>query len=250
VESPSRISEKVAVTSAGAVATVEPSSGSVPVSAADIEGTHTMHDRNHRRTARPKGRRALGTALAALAGAGLALAASAPAAAHAALTGTDPEDGSTVATAPAEVTATFSEILDGDSTEIAVTGPDGAVVDAGPASFDGDTFTQPMRYTGPGDYTVAYRVISEDGHRVDGALTFTVTAVPDELLDPAAAATTEADAPATEPADDESTSDAAAADGDSNTGAVLAAVLLGVLVLVVGAVVGVRVLARRRGGAQ
>ena len=40
---------------------------------------------------------------------GLVLAGASPASAHAALTGSDPQDGAVVATAPEEVTLTFSE---------------------------------------------------------------------------------------------------------------------------------------------
>ena len=125
--------------------------------------------------------------LTALAGILLALAPAQPGFAHAALVATDPADGAAPAAAPAEVTATFSEPLDAASTEIAVTGPGGMLIDAGTPSYEADSFTQPMRYLGPGEYTVAFRVISEDGHRVDGAVAFTVDDVAPELIDEDAA---------------------------------------------------------------
>ncbi|MBO3735580.1 copper resistance CopC family protein [Glycomyces niveus] len=197
-------------------------------------------------------RRAAALALAAAAGGVLTLGPAAPASAHAALTGTDPEDGATVAEAPAEVTATFSELLDGPSTEIAVTDPTGAVVDVADPTFDGDTFTQPMLYTTPGEYTVAFRVISEDGHRVDDAITFTVESIPEGLYAPGAEPTVAAttDGAATEPATQEETSRATGGlssedEEDSNTGAALAAILLGLLVVVVGGVVLVKTLGRK-----
>lgn len=204
-----------------------------------------------RASQRPPLRRAAALALAAAAGGVLTLGPAAPASAHAALTGTDPEDGATVAEAPAEVTATFSELLDGPSTEIAVTDPTGAVVDVADPTFDGDTFSQPMLYTAPGEYTVAFRVISEDGHRVDDAITFTVESIPAGLYapgaEPTAAATT--DGAATEPATQEETSRATGGlssdEEDSNTGAALAAILLGLLVVVVGGVVLVKTLGRK-----
>lgn len=179
--------------------------------------------------------------LAVLAGLALAVSPARPGFAHAALVATDPEEGATLATAPAQVTATFSEVLDAASTEIAVTGPGGALVDAGAPAFDADTFTQPMRYLGPGDYTVAFRVISEDGHRVDGALTFTVEQVPPDLLDSAAetAAATAAETDAAAATDAEAAEDPAS--GASATAVALA------LLLVLAAAVATAVLLRRRG---
>lgn len=200
--------------------------------------------------------RAIALALAAAGGTALALGAAVPASAHAALVGTDPEIGSTVETAPAEVSATFSEILDGPSTEIAVTDPTGEVMPVEAVVFDGDTFTQPMLYTTPGEYTVAFRVISEDGHRVDDELTFTVESIPEGLYAPGAeptgdataddATTDEAGPDETIPAETGGAATAAADEEDSNTGAALAAILLALLVIVVGGVVLVKTLGRKQ----
>ncbi|GAA1660717.1 hypothetical protein GCM10009830_02250 [Glycomyces endophyticus] len=195
--------------------------------------------------------RAAALVLAAAVGGAVALGTASPASAHAALTGTDPEDGATLAEAPAEVSATFSEHLDGPSTEIAVTDPAGAVLDVADPVYEGDTFTQPMLYTTPGTYTVAFRVISEDGHRVDDSLEFTVESIPEGLYAPGAeptAAATEESAAATTAAPRESAeaTSAAAAEEDSNTGAALAAILLGLLVIVVGGVVLVKTVGRKK----
>lgn len=192
--------------------------------------------------------------LAAGAGAALALSAAGPASAHAAMVGSDPEDGATVETAPASVSATFSEILDGPSTEIAVTGPDGEVIDAGDAEYDGDTFSQPMLYTVPGEYTVAFRVISEDGHRVDGSVAFTVEDIPDDLLAATASeptgeeeTTERSEAPAETESTEESTEAADATDtGDLSIGVLIASILLGALVLVVAVVVVIKMVNRAR----
>ncbi|MDA1363020.1 copper resistance protein CopC [Glycomyces luteolus] len=195
---------------------------------------------------------AVALALAAASGGLLTLGLASPASAHAALTGTDPENGSTLAEAPAEVSATFSEILDQASTEIAVTDPVGAVIDVADPSYDGDTFTQPMLYTTPGEYTLAFRVISEDGHRVDDAITFTVESIPAGLYAPGAEPTDPAATGAettAEASPSETTSRATGGmpseDEDSNTGAALAAILLGLLVVVVGGVVLVKVVGRK-----
>src|SRR5690606_39662140 len=43
----------------------------------------------------------------------------------------------------------------------------------------GTTVTQPLRESGPsGTYTLAYRVVSADGHSISGELTFDVTSGP------------------------------------------------------------------------
>ncbi|MCH7229386.1 copper resistance protein CopC [Glycomyces sp. L485] len=190
-------------------------------------------------------RLAVKTLLAAGCGAALAVATASSASAHAALVGTDPEDGSTLDTAPASVSATFSELLDGPSTEIAVTDPAGQVLEVDEPTFDGDTFTQPMLYTAPGEYTVAFRVISEDGHRVDDSLVFTVESVPDELLaEGAGPQDPTAEAPATTGAE-EAPTETAAEEDESNTGAALAMILLAALVVVVGGVLLVKLLGRK-----
>lgn len=201
-------------------------------------------------------KRTIALLLAAAAGGALAIGLAAPASAHAALTGTDPEDGAVLAEAPAAVSATFSEALDGPSTVIAVTDEAGATVEVPDPAFDGDTFTQPMLYTEPGTYTVAFRVISEDGHRVDGALSFTVESIPEDLYAPGSAPTGEASsdaapgdatsaAPSTEEASGPAATDAAEEE-DSNAGAALAAILLGLLVVVGGGVILVKTLGRKQ----
>lgn len=202
---------------------------------------------------RPGTKRIIALALAATGGGVLTLGLASPVSAHAALTGTDPEDGAVIAEAPAEVSASFSELLDGPSTEIAVTDPTGAVVEVADPNFDGDSFTQPMLYTTPGEYTVAFRVISEDGHRVDDALTFTVESIPEGLYapgsEPTDAASSEAEATG-EATPSETASRATGGmtrdEDDSNTGAALAAILLGLLVIVGGGVVLVKTVGRKQ----
>ena len=192
-------------------------------------------------------------ALLAAAGCGalLALGFQAPASAHAALLSTDPEDGASIAEAPAEVSATFSELLDGPSTEIAVTDPSGETLALDEPTYDGDTFTQAMLYTTPGEYTVAFRVISEDGHRVEDAFAFTVESIPEDLLaageaEPAEEDTGEAEATESALAAPETDTEAVAdEEEESNTGAALAMILVGALVVVVGGVLLVKLVGRR-----
>ncbi|WP_413800304.1 copper resistance protein CopC [Streptomyces iranensis] len=102
------------------------------------------------------------------------------ASAHAALTSTDPADGSVVQTAPREVTLNFSEgvLLSGDS--VRVLDPKGKRVDTGKtAHVDGKSSTAAAGlHSGlpDGTYTVAWKAVSEDSHPVSGAFTFSIGA--------------------------------------------------------------------------
>ncbi|WP_285666191.1 copper resistance CopC family protein [Actinorhabdospora filicis] len=97
-----------------------------------------------------------------------------PASAHARLLSSDPKDGAALATAPKQAVLEFSERLDAKSTQIAVTDSSGGVVPSSPFTVDGQKLTQPLSLTVAGTYTIGYRLVSEDGHRVDGKLTFSV----------------------------------------------------------------------------
>ncbi|MFF8957642.1 copper resistance CopC/CopD family protein [Streptomyces sp. NPDC014894] len=117
----------------------------------------------------------VGTALGAL------LAAAGPASAHAALTGSDPQDGAVVATAPAEVTLTFSERLAMGKDAIRVLGPDGDRADRATVrdlSRDGTVgYGVDLRPSLPdGTYTVAWQAVSADSHPISGAFTFSIGA--------------------------------------------------------------------------
>lgn len=96
------------------------------------------------------------------------------ASAHAELESTDPADGSTVATAPAQVTLTFGEELVPETVALAVNGPNGTVAIDDPA-VDGAVVTLPWPAAADaGEYAVAYRVVSQDGHPVEGTFAFTI----------------------------------------------------------------------------
>ncbi|MFE2282725.1 copper resistance protein CopC [Streptomyces sp. NPDC059443] len=107
--------------------------------------------------------------------------AAAPASAHAALTASDPKDGAVVATAPAQVTLSFSEgvAMNGDS--IRVLDPQGKRVDTGElrdlCSGNVIRYGTALRPGQPeGTYTVAWQAISADSHPVSGAFTFSIGA--------------------------------------------------------------------------
>jgi copper transport protein len=117
----------------------------------------------------------LGTVLGSL------LAGAAPAAAHAALTGSSPADGAVVATAPKEVTLTFSEQVSMGKGSIRVLEPSGKRADTGAVrdlSAGGTvSFSVGMLPEVPnGTYTVAWQAVSADSHPISGAFTFSVGA--------------------------------------------------------------------------
>ncbi|MFF0588755.1 copper resistance CopC/CopD family protein [Streptomyces sp. NPDC003781] len=113
----------------------------------------------------------LTAACALLAGAG-------PAAAHAALTGSDPREGAVVDKAPAQVSLTFSESVSMDDDSLRVLDPKGKRVDSGkPSGTGGTTYSVKLHAGLPdGTYTVTYQVVSADSHPVSGAYTFSVGA--------------------------------------------------------------------------
>jgi copper resistance protein C len=122
----------------------------------------------------------------------------APAFAHNALAQATPAKGATVTKAPTSVKLKFLQKLNPDYTTITVTGA--AKVQTSEPKVEGATGTVTFDALANGAYTVAYRVVSKDGHTVQGSYKFTVN-------DPSAQAkpTTEPTSAApTAPAADES----------------------------------------------
>ncbi|MEU9060141.1 copper resistance protein CopC [Streptomyces sp. NPDC048430] len=112
---------------------------------------------------------------------GLVLAGASPASAHAALTGSDPQDGAVVATAPEDVTLTFSEQIAMDDDSIRVLDPNGERADEGAPrdlTSGGAVRYAVQLHSGlpDGTYTVAWQAVSADSHPVSGAFTFSVGA--------------------------------------------------------------------------
>jgi len=115
--------------------------------------------------------RSLAVLLAALV---LLMASRSSASAHASLVSSNPEDGSRIATAPPSIELTFSE--DVDSGDIAVLAPDGTRVTTSKPRISGVEMTADLDPSDQrGRFTVAYRVVTPDGHPVAGQFTFTAT---------------------------------------------------------------------------
>ncbi|QKW41009.1 copper resistance protein CopC [Actinomadura sp. NAK00032] len=124
----------------------------------------------------------------------------APASAHAALTSATPEKDSTVA-APTEIVLTYSDPV--RLPRVVLTDASGAQHQAGSPRAVDNKVTQAVNGTLPnGKYTVGWRVVSSDGHPVDGTYTFTVKGSPSDSggSGGSASAAPAAPAPASSPA--------------------------------------------------
>jgi methionine-rich copper-binding protein CopC len=182
-----------------------------------------------------------------------------PAFAHDVLIVSNPEDGAALDTVPEEVVLTFNNapMAGGSGSAIVVTGPDGAENQEGELEFDGTDVSVGLSPLGEaGEYSIAYRVVSSDGHPIQDTLTFSVSeeavaaAAPEEEPeeDPAGA---EEEAPAedAETSDNslESTENTAAEESGTSPVMVLAGIVAAVAAL--GAIVLVAVRLRNRPGA-
>lgn len=97
------------------------------------------------------------------------------ASAHNALIDSDPADGAALTASPTEVTLTFNDVVQNLQPLITVVGPTGGRWEGSPVSVLNNTASVPVNPLGPaGTYTVAYRIISSDGHAVEGTTTFTL----------------------------------------------------------------------------
>ena len=94
--------------------------------------------------------------------------------AHAFLDHASPLVGSTVASAPHEVSLTFTQNLEAAFSSVEVTGPNGARVDAGKAQISGNTMHVGLKAAGPGTYHVRWHALSVDTHKTEGSFSFRV----------------------------------------------------------------------------
>ncbi len=124
--------------------------------------------------------------------------------AHDFLTGSSPENGASVKSSPKEITMTFSaelqQLSGTDSTVVALSQAGKKV--ATTASTKGTTVTVvPDAELASGEYTLAVRVISSDGHPVEDSINFTVDApvAPSATVSESAPASPSADQPTVQP---------------------------------------------------
>lgn len=179
----------------------------------------------------------------------LALVLGAPAAAlaHDRLLSSDPADGATLETAPQQITLTFSDAPLDVSPQVRITGEDGTVLVDGAPAIDGTTATMPLPDGLPaGHASVQWRVVSVDGHPIEGELGFDVVQGTPPSAEESTSPTTSATA-----ADEQPTSTApsaaaspAASEGSGGLGPLAIAVIaVPVLALIV---VGAVLMRRRR----
>jgi copper transport protein len=113
-------------------------------------------------------------AAAALAAA-LVLFGAGPASAHAALEASNPDDGARLDTPPQAVTLEFTEPVSAELGGVRVYESGGDRVDAGETRTDGAVVEVDLEPDLPdGAYVVTYRIVSADGHPVQGGLVFSV----------------------------------------------------------------------------
>lgn len=155
-----------------------------------------------------------------------------PAAAHAKLTGSNPQAGQMITADLPAVTLSFSGPVKAELSTIVIAGPDGVNLSNGPATVADVTLTQPVKALPPGQIKVTWRTVSADGHTIDGTFDFTnanpgaTRATPST---PSAPSTPAAAAPATTAPADVATD--RASDSDEGGGSPVVWIVVAVLVL-------------------
>ena len=198
-------------------------------------------------------KRALAVGLLALVTLGASVAIVPTAHAHSELISSDPADGASLEAPPQTVSFTFNEPLLPDFVRFIATDPSGTTGDLPVSSVEGETATIAWPAAAPaGEWTVNYRVVSQDGHPIEGGITFAYAAAspspapssssaaptsqaPTTAAPTSAAPTSEQPSPTTSPAAD-------TGEGGSS-GLLIASLAVGAIV-VIG--VAVALVARRR----
>jgi len=172
----------------------------------------------------------------------------APAQAHDRILSSDPADGAQLEAAPAALTMTFSTEPLAVEPQVVVTDAAGAVVAQGAPTIEGTsaTFPWPAELTGS-TYTVAWRVVSSDGHPIEGTFSFAVAAAPEPVeagaTDEPAVVTPSATGGTTEPATSTTLDETVAVDDEARS---VAPLLVGLGVLAAAVVVVAVLIVRRR----
>lgn len=181
-----------------------------------------------------------------------ALAFAAPAAAHSQVVSTNPADGATITSLPAEISVTANEDLadltgTGQGFALYLVGADGTKYQTTPISIDGPTVSAPAPAVLPaGAYELRYQIVSADTHPVSGSIHFSYA--PSGTPAPGDAHPTAQPTGGTIPGGSgASPSDEASERPVPSEGVTLAAWLIPLLiVVVVGVIVWVVLAARRR----
>ena len=94
--------------------------------------------------------------------------------AHAFLDHAEPRVGSTVTTAPRELSLSFTQKLEPAFSSVEVTNANGARVDLGKPSVGSSVMRIGLKPLSPGTYRVRWHVLSVDTHTTEGSFTFQV----------------------------------------------------------------------------
>jgi copper resistance protein C len=94
--------------------------------------------------------------------------------AHAFLDHAEPRVGSTVPTAPRELSLSFTQNLEPAFSSVEVSDANGARVDLGKPRFSADVMRVGLKPLTPGTYRVRWQVLSVDTHTTEGSFTFHV----------------------------------------------------------------------------
>lgn len=105
----------------------------------------------------------------------LTVLAAGPAQAHDSLLSTEPVDGATLSSMPAAIVLHFAEPAQRLGTAVVVLGSDGNVASGRPVIVASELRQPVTAGSPPGRYTVNWRVVSDDGHPVQGSFRFTTT---------------------------------------------------------------------------
>lgn len=183
------------------------------------------------------------------------LALPAPAQAHDTLLSSDPEDGASLETSPEEITLTYSADILEVSPLVRISDENGDELAEIVPTVEGPVATATLEEPLPaGTHTVQWRVVSSDGHPIEGTFTLTVEqdaeepAGAEDTAEPAAsdAGGAEQATQETEPTSEESAEESTQESAEEGGGLSMP-LLLGILgVVVVGAVIAGLVIMRRR----
>ena len=172
----------------------------------------------------------------------------APAAAHDEVLSTSPEQGAVLESAPEQIELSYSgEIMD-IGHQVLVTGPDGQPVTEGPLERDGSQVLQPLAEAGSeeGTYQVVWRVVSSDGHPIEGTYTYEVGDGADTTTAPSLSSTPPV-APAGEGADSsDSSAQAQDAAAQENSGGLTGWAVAATVVVALAVIGLLAVMSRRR----
>lgn len=177
------------------------------------------------------------------------LAAAGTVSAHAGRVDSTPADGAVLDNPPEHILITFSEPVEPEFSKVELEGPDGQSVTIGETTVEGNVVKASVPDTlAAGIHLVHWKVLSVDGHRVDGSFSFRLreSAAPEPApstdTDPVVDAPTAAPTVVDEAGDQTIRSDEPTVDGARNFPRTMIMAVVGVLALALG---GVAARARR-----